>query len=738
MKFVCESLHSFRKLNENMEQAKKAFAEEGFDENSDKWKEFINIFGGDPELMGKFAEWILADKDEQRRAEAFEDIQEIYKEAKENKIKLELGSFVSLRDFRRKIGKEIQDQKDRSREEKFSKEKEDLNQAIQNENIIIKRLKLLKVEKDKRGLYCTQDVKNSPDKTKKGSGLYIWTDLPYLYNWSGDPADLKINFKFGQYGAFAKAVEAINDEDSVGGKTAGETISGYAGTYMSPKVILFIKNLNDYLSTPDHKYKDAYEVEHAVQHALKDSKWSNPRELKSTEVFRGGSLKDLIEIINKVVSGTERNEFKPREEQKTGIDKITEYLKQPDHKEFLLAAKMRYGKNVTVLNAIKKLNELSDDYKNCLVITYKPSVFSSLKDDVEKFGDFKDFEVVDIRKESKIPETSDKVRIFISSAQYALYGGSKDINESEQNIYELTPDEEVEALQKTAYDDYEKNLDKLKKIHFGVIMADEYHYGTKSANFQNLLKQLSYDKIIYVSGTAMKDMATGKFDETQVYNYTYIDEQKQKKLELKKKEKNPDGYYPHIDMPSMNFYKMELSPAAKRLAENSELYSQDQGFSFTKFIDVDETKLANKTENQIKRFKHIITKYVPKASFEGFTANGFEDFVKKSIQILGNKHVGVKVRIKVTLNNANYTSLPNYTPFIELMSVPKADSTLSINTAMDKMVKDKPDQETTSTTNPFAVANLASAQNDVIGLQAGYPTSDAWKAASDPDALPFG
>jgi hypothetical protein len=119
-------------------------------------------------------------------------------------------------------------------------------------------------------------------------------------------------------------------------------------------------------------------------------------------------------------------------------------------------------------------------------------------------------------------------------------------------------------------------------------------------------------------------------------------------------------------------------------------------------FDENEEKLANKTNNQIKRFKHIITKYVPKESFEGFTVNNFEEFVDKSIQILGNKYVGVKVRVKVTLNNSNYTSLPNYTPFLELMSVPKDKSTLSINTAMDKMVKDKPDQEVSSGVNPFA------------------------------------
>jgi hypothetical protein len=141
-------------------------------------------------------------------------------------------------------------------------------------------------------------------------------------------------------------------------------------------------------------------------------------------------------------------------------------------------------------------------------------------------------------------------------------------------------------------------------------------------------------------------------------------------------------------------------------------------------FDVDETKLANKTENQIKRFKHIITKYVPKTSFEGFVVQNFEEFVKKSIQILGNRHVGVKVRLKVTLNNSNYTSLPNYTPFIELMSVPKTESVLNINTAMDKMVKDKPDTETSSGVNPFVPQNsrdLALAKADLVPWETDVP-----------------
>lgn len=161
-----------------------------------------------------------------------------------------------------------------------------------------------------------------------------------------------------------------------------------------------------------------------------------------------------------------------------------------------------------------------------------------------------------------------------------------------------------------------------------------------------------------------------------------------------------------------------VSSKGKKFAAFHFVNSKNETLIHTEWepFDEDETKLANKTLNQIKRFKHIITKFVPKEAFEGFTVNNFEEFVKKTIQILGNKYIGIKVRLKVTLNNNNFTSLPNYTPFIELMSIPKEKSVLSINTAMDKMVKDSPDNEPQSWLNPFASQDLALAKADVSGF----------------------
>jgi hypothetical protein len=81
--------------------------------------------------------------------------------------------------------------------------------------------------------------------------------------------------------------------------------------------------------------------------------------------------------------------------------------------------------------------------------------------------------------------------------------------------------------------------------------------------------------------------------------------------------------------------------------------------------------------------------------------------------------------------------LPNYTPFLELMSTPV--STLSINTAMDKMVKDKPDQEVSGTINPFASRELASSTTDLTAFE-GLPNTYVNPIAqeSPPDINGFG
>lgn len=117
--------------------------------------------------------------------------------------------------------------------------------------------------------------------------------------------------------------------------------------------------------------------------------------------------------------------------------------------------------------------------------------------------------------------------------------------------------------------------------------------------------------------------------------------------------------------------------------------------------DVDATKLENKRLNQMKRVKHIVTKFISEDAYV-FKASDFKSFCEETIRLLGESYKGKKVRAKVIYAFNNYTSLPNYVPFMESMSIPKEQSKLSI-LSIDKMTRDRADVETSTPTNPFDV-----------------------------------
>lgn len=125
--------------------------------------------------------------------------------------------------------------------------------------------------------------------------------------------------------------------------------------------------------------------------------------------------------------------------------------------------------------------------------------------------------------------------------------------------------------------------------------------------------------------------------------------------------------------------------------------------------DVDPEKLENKQANQIKRIKHIVTKFISEDVFV-FEAADFKGFCNSTITLLGANYVGKKVRLKVVYSFNNYTSLPNYVPFIETMGVSKEKSKLEI-LSIDKMTKTQADVEKPQS-NPFDPTNGIKKTND--------------------------
>jgi len=117
-------------------------------------------------------------------------------------------------------------------------------------------------------------------------------------------------------------------------------------------------------------------------------------------------------------------------------------------------------------------------------------------------------------------------------------------------------------------------------------------------------------------------------------------------------------------------------------------------------IDADKTapdKLKSKLENQLKRIKHITSKYYGQdnypsvKTFEALVGGitSFEDFIEKLVKILNVSVIKkTPIRLKCVYNYKNFVSLPSYVPFIELQSVSKEESKLRIDPSFDKVAKD--------------------------------------------------
>jgi hypothetical protein len=116
--------------------------------------------------------------------------------------------------------------------------------------------------------------------------------------------------------------------------------------------------------------------------------------------------------------------------------------------------------------------------------------------------------------------------------------------------------------------------------------------------------------------------------------------------------------------------------------------------------------LMKKIQNQAKRIKHIMTKFMAvehtKIEYDTEQWVKYASTVKAKLDAVKQ---GVKVRIKAVYDNSNYVTLPNYTPFIERMDTEK--TSLSI-LSIDKLTKDEADTEV-KVTNPFETSTTGTA-----------------------------
>ena len=273
--------------------------------------------------------------------------------------------------------------------------------------------------------------------------------------------------------------------------------------------------------------------DHDVHRQLREQGFQNPE----GEWFVCG-LNDLRRAIWEIKTGerTETNRthsFKMRPEQEDAVKRlwcISKAIQKKPEKtpHFLWNAKMRFGKTLQAINWQKWDGQKS--WYSPLNLPY-----SAWEEDLLTHVDFKGWQF--ISRNGLSYEDADMHKPFVCFGSFQDYLGK---NTSTGGI--KTKNEWVHAT------------------HWVCVIFDEYHFGAWRDNAKELfeaecIREIAFgvgegmdyfdvdtipittNHYLYLSGTPFRAIATGEFIEEQIFNWTYSDEQKQKKSGMKAKEK---------------------------------------------------------------------------------------------------------------------------------------------------------------------------------------------------------
>ena len=255
--------------------------------------------------------------------------------------------------------------------------------------------------------------------------------------------------------------------------------------------------------------------------------------------------------INMLISGISRpNSYSMRDEQQECHDAAVAHFTTHGSYQFLINAKMRFGKTFVSYQIIKSLAKHFNKKFKVLVLTYKPAVEAGWSDDLKKHVDFDGW-------------------------KYYFAGDF-----SRDNPVILDDDADVEVLFASFQDlnDMQKaKWSNINNYHFDMVVIDEQHYGLKTERAQNTLEALNFDRILEVSGTPLHALMSGKFLDNEIYSWTYADEQRKRQLE-----KDTDWTTEiYRWLPVMQFMIFQISDEAKAQCS---FYEDVEGFTMPKWF----------------------------------------------------------------------------------------------------------------------------------------------------------
>jgi hypothetical protein len=286
--------------------------------------------------------------------------------------------------------------------------------------------------------------------------------------------------------------------------------------------------------------------------------------------------------------------FELRPEQREAVEKTKHYFKAYTFVEnktphFLWNCKMRFGKT---FSAYKLAQDMQ--WGKVLILTFKPAVENSWKEDIESHIDFKGWQFIS-RSTQSIDDINQN-KPFVCFASF-------------QDFLGKTKSGGIKLKNKWAH-----------KIEWDCIILDEYHYGSWRDTAKELyesedkkeqnesmgvgmddwnedISPLKTDHYLYLSGTPFRAIESGEFIEEQIFNWTYSDEQAAKETWV-------GGKNPYESLPRMVMMTYQMPESITQITDMGEFDEFDLNEFFKADGKEDEAKF--KHENYVQQWLDLI------------------------------------------------------------------------------------------------------------------------------------
>ena len=202
--------------------------------------------------------------------------------------------------------------------------------------------------------------------------------------------------------------------------------------------------------------------------------------------------------------------------------------------QYLWNAKPRFGKTLTTYDLIKRLGA-----RNVLIVTNRPAIADSW------YGDYRRF----VEGYYFISETGLIRDEAMTRAEYL------EIMDQDKKQITFLSLQDLKGA-RVFGGKYDK-LEWIADLGWDLLVIDEAHEGVDTRKTDKAFERIKRHFTLHLSGTPFKALADNKFAGDQIFNWSYLDEQKAKEAELAAG--NEAGA--HTDMPDLRLFNYKISEA---------------------------------------------------------------------------------------------------------------------------------------------------------------------------------